>query len=116
MRNKIPPCDICGQEYNKELCDIANKFFSDDDPCFCNQIKMVKKLKQKIESLKEEISNLNCLLNDGGESDWDQEGMYYDAYLGTFNGNNIGGIPDKKYSKWLAKRYGFEIDKDGDII
>ena len=74
----------------------------------------IVKLKKKIRFQKEEISNLNTLLED--ESSWDHEMLYYDAYLGNFNGNAIGGVPDKKYAKWLAKRYGFKIGKDGDII
>ncbi len=77
--------------------------------------KLVKKIEREArKELKEEISNLNGLLEDEGS--WDHEMLYYDAYLGNFNGNSIGGTPDKKYAKWLAKRYGFKIGKDGDII
>jgi len=112
--DKIPPCDICNTEYTKEMCRIGKKLFEDELPCYCNIIKQIVELKKEIKSQKEEISNLNGLLED--ESSWDHEMLYYDAYLGNFNGNNIGGIPDKKYAKWLAKRYGFKIGKDGDII
>lgn len=74
----------------------------------------IVKLKKKIKSQKEEISNLNGLLED--ESSWDHEGLYEDAMNGTWNGSDVGGSPDIKYAKWLAKRYGLNIDKDGDII
>ena len=76
----------------------------------------IVKLKKKIKSQNEEISNLNGMLSDADSSGWDAEGMYEDALGGTFNGNDIGGVPDKKYAKWIAKRYGLEIDKDGEII
>ena len=73
-------------------------------------------LNKKIKSQSEEIGYLNELLSDADESGWDKELMYADAYLGNFNGNDIGGIPDKKYAKWIAERYGFKIDEDGEII
>lgn len=76
----------------------------------------IVKLKKKVKSQKEEISNLNGLLMEADESGWDQEGMYEDATMGTFNGNDVGGVPDAKYAKWLAKRYGLKIDKEGDVI
>ena len=74
-----------------------------------------KKLRKKIRELNKEVSNLNGLLSDSDESSWDKEMLYYDAYLGNFNGNSIGGTPDKKYAKWLAKRYGLKISKDGEV-
>ena len=76
----------------------------------------IVKLKKKIKSQRKEIGYLNELLNDADESGWDKELMYADAYLGNFNGNDIGGVPDNKYAKWIAERYGFKIDKDGEII
>ena len=76
----------------------------------------IVKLKKKIKSQKEEIGFLNEMLSDVDCSGWDADGMYEDAMGGTFNGNDIGGVPDKKYAKWIAKRYGLEIDKDGEII
>ena len=76
----------------------------------------IVKLKKNIKSQKEEISHLNEMLSDADSSGWDGEGMYEDAMGGTFNGNNIGGVPNKKYGKWIAKRYGLKIDKDGELI
>lgn len=76
----------------------------------------IVRLKKKIKSQKEIIGHLNTMLMDADDSGWDAEGMYEDARDGTFNGNDIGGVPDKKYAKWIAKRYGLKIDKDGDVI
>ena len=116
MEEIIGECDICGMKFNKEMYKIEKKLFDNEMPCSCNIINEVIKLKKKIKLLKKEIRFLNNLLSEVGESDWDAEGLYDDAYLGTFNGNNIGGVPDKKYAKWLAKRYGLKIDKDGQRI
>lgn len=116
MKDKIEPCDICGMEYTKERCKIGKHLSKDNLPCYCNIIKQIEKLKKKTKSQKEEISNMNILLMEADESGWDQEGLYEDAFTGTFNGNNIGSSPDKKYAKWLTERYGLNIDKEGDII
>ena len=111
---KIEPCDICGTEYTKEMFKIGKKMMENNIPCFCSYIKRVVKLKKEIKSQKEEISNLNKLLEDEGS--FDHELFYYDAYLGNFNGNDMGYTPDKKYAKWLAKRYGLKASKEGDLI
>lgn len=75
------------------------------------------KLKKKIKSLKEEISYLNTLLADADDGSWDSDGLYEDARDGCFNGNKVEGMkPDNKYAKWIANRYGLNIDKDGEVI
>ncbi len=78
----------------------------------------IEKLKKKIKSLKEEISNLNTLLADVNEGDWDVEGLYIDARDGLWNGNKINENckGDKKYAKFIARRYNLKIDEEGDII
>jgi len=113
---KIEPCDICGTKYTKEMFKIRKKMMADNIPCFCSDIKRIVKLKKEIKSQKEEIGYLNEMLSDADSSGWDADGMYEDAMGGTFNRNNIGGVPNKKYAKWIAKRYGLVIDKDGELI
>ena len=76
----------------------------------------VAKLKKKIKSQREEINHLNAMLSDADSSGWDADEMYEDARDGTWNGNDLGGVPDEKYAKWIAKRYNLKIDKDGEII
>ncbi len=123
MEKKIEPCDICGTKYTEEMCKLGEKLSEENMPCFCNDIKRVLRLRKKIKSQKEEIksqkeeiSNLNGLLSDAGESEWDSEGMYEDARDGKFNGNDIGGVPDEDFAKWIAERNNLKIDKEGDII
>jgi len=58
IKDKIPPCDICNTKYNKEMVKIANIFFQDDNPCYCNQIKKIEKLIIKNNRLKERIIDL----------------------------------------------------------
>jgi len=108
-------CDICSVEITKEEIKIG-KFLHDDMPCDCLQIKKVTRLFNKIKSLKEEVSYLNALLSDADESSWDSEGLYKDALNGTWNGNDLGGEPDKDFAKWLKKRYNLKTDRDGDLI
>jgi len=79
----------------------------------------IEKLKKKIKSLKQEISYLNNILADADESSWwDIEELYTDARDGLWNGQKIDEDckPDKKYVKFIVKRYGLKIDKDGEII
>jgi len=52
MENKIEPCDICGMKYNKEMIKIGKSFFSDNEPCFCKNIKQIERLKKKIKKLE----------------------------------------------------------------
>ena len=105
---KIEPCDICNTKYTEEMCEIANKFLQDEDPCYCEAIKKIVRLvkeNKKLKELKKEVGYLNALLADADESSWDMEVMYKDCRDGTFNGNDIGGKPDKKMAKWIAQRY-----------
>lgn len=75
-----------------------------------------KELRKKIKDLKNEVSNLNGLLQDCDEASWDQEGLYEDARDGKWNGNDLGGSPDEDYSIWLAKRYNLKIDDEGEVV
>ena len=55
--------------------------------------------------LRKEISYLNSLLMDVQEESWDVKGIYRDIRDGTDNGNEIGGVPNKKMASWFAKRW-----------
>lgn len=105
-KESIEPCDICGMEYDKEMCKIAEKFFQDDDPCFCKSIKKAQKAIADLKKARQEISYLNSLLSDAEESGWDLESMYKDFRDGTWNGQDIGGGPNKKMASWFAQRHG----------
>ena len=111
-------CDICGFKPSRFEIQIGREI-EDDMPCFCNLIKKFARLKkqnkkqrEEIKRLKKEVCNLNSLLAEADEASWDQEGIYEDARDGTFNGNNIGGEPDKEYAKWLAERYNIKIEDE----
>ena len=79
-----------------------------------NKDNIIKDLRKKLREAKKEIGYLNALLSDANEGSWDQEGLYGDARDGTFNGNNIGGEPDKKMASWLANRYNLNEEELSD--
>ena len=114
--NKIEPCDICKMEYTKEMCKIANKFFQDNDPCFCQAIKKVEKMINEKKKLKKEIKMLEEFIAVAQPEDWDLDGVYGDALYGRFNGNEIEGIkPDKEFAEWIRERYNLDkIEEDED--
>lgn len=58
----------------------------------------------KLKKLKTEINNLNLLLSDAMESEWDMEEIYRNFRDG--NGFSYGSNnPNKKMADWVAKRY-----------
>lgn len=72
----------------------------------CGQDIIENKYRKKIKDLKTEVSNLNMLLLEAGESDWDMEDTYRDFRDGRLNGADIEyGKPNKKLASWFAKRH-----------
>ena len=104
-KENIEPCDICGMKYTKEMCEIANKFFQDGDPCFCRAIKKVERLINKNKELRKEIEFLNIFLSDAQPESWDLDSIYEDALEGIDEQTGESCKPNTPYAKWIKKRY-----------
>lgn len=100
-------CDVCGKKYSEEEIRVAQSICISEDDCDCKTVKLVIKLKKQIKELKTEVTNLNTLLTDAQECDWDVDSMYKDFRDGTLGGRKIDedSKPNKKLASWFAKRH-----------
>lgn len=71
--DKIEPCDICGMKYTKERCKLGRMLSKDNMPCYCNIIKKIERLNNKIKKLEKSNSKYFSFL------------MEYDDLLSQFN-------------------------------